>query len=81
MLGIRKPRQMILDLKVEHPPLRAHEIATLCYARTGRRPDAKTIKRIFKAAEPLPARLQRRFPPYHQIPDPAQRRAVVLRLH
>jgi len=81
VLEIRKPRQMILDLKVEHPPLRAHEIATICYARTSRRPDAKTIKRIFKAAEPLPARLQRRFPPYHQIPDPAQRRAIVLRLH
>jgi transposase InsO family protein len=39
------------------------------------------VKRILKAAEPLPARQQRRFPPYHHIPDPAQRRAVVLRLH
>jgi putative transposase len=74
-------RQIIMDLKVEHPPLRVHEIATICYARTGRRSDAKTIKRIRKAAEPLPTRQQLRFPPYHQIPDPAQRRAVVLRLH
>jgi putative transposase len=74
-------RQMIFDLKVEHPPLRIHEIATICYARTGRRPHAETIKRILAAAAPLPARKQRRFPPYHHIPDPAQRRAVVLRLH
>jgi putative transposase len=73
--------QMIVDLKVEHPPLRMHEIATICYARTGRRPPAETVKRILKVAQPLPERQQRRFPPYHQIPDPAQGRAVVLRLH
>ena len=53
--------QLIIDLKVEHPPLRVHEIATICYARTGRRPDAKTIKRIL-AETPLPERTQRRFP-------------------
>jgi putative transposase len=73
--------QMIIDLKVEHPPLRVYEIATICFARTGRRPHSETVKRILKAAQPLPGRQQRRFPPYHQIPDPAQRRAVVLRLH
>ncbi len=47
-------REMIIDLKVEHPPLRVHEIATICYARTGRRPDAKTIKRISR----LPSHFQ-----------------------
>ncbi len=74
-------RQMIIDLKVEHPPLRVYEIATICYARTGRRPHSETIKRVLKETEPLPERQQRRFPSYHQIPDPAQRRAVMLRLH
>jgi putative transposase len=73
-------RQMIIDLKVEHPPLRVHEIATICYARTGRRPDAKTIKHIL-AETPRPERTKRRFPPYHQIPDPAARRAIIVRLH
>jgi len=73
-------RQMIVDLKVEHPPLRVHEIATICYARTSRRPDAKTIKRILSET-PLPERTTRRFPLYHHIPDPAQRRAVIIRLH
>lgn len=73
-------RQLIIDLKIEHPPLRVNEIATICYIRTGRRPDAKTIKRILATAE-LPPRSQRRFPPYHQISDPKERRLAVIRLH
>jgi transposase len=73
-------RQLIRDLKVEHSPLRVHEIATICFVRMGRRPHAETIKRILRDP-PLPERLQRRFPPYHQIADPAQRRIAVLRLH
>ncbi|NJO81882.1 MAG: hypothetical protein HC828_03265 [Blastochloris sp.] len=56
-------KQLILDLKVEHPPLRVHEIGTICYAQTGRRPDAKTIKRVLQAADPLPPRQTRRFAP------------------
>jgi putative transposase len=60
-------KALILDLKAEHPPLRVNEIATICYARTGRRPDDRTIKRVL-AENPLPERTARRFPPYHQIP-------------
>ena len=71
-------RDMIGHLKAEHPPLRVNEIATICYMRTGRRPHADTIKRIL-ATTPLPPP-QRRFAPYAQIPDPAMRRATVIRL-
>ncbi|NJO81878.1 MAG: transposase [Blastochloris sp.] len=70
-------RDMIGHLKAEHPPLRVNEIATICYMRTGRRPHADTIKRIL-ATTPLPTP-QRRFAPYAQIPDPAMRRATVIR--
>lgn len=73
-------KALILDLKAEHPSLRVNEIATICYARTGRRPDDKTIKRVL-AEHPIPERTARRFPLYHQIANPAERRAVILRLH
>jgi hypothetical protein len=73
-------KTLILDLKAEHPPLRVNQSATICYARTGRRPDEKTIKRVL-ADNPLPERTSRRFPLYHQIPNPAERRAVISRLH
>ncbi|MFV9506447.1 MAG: DDE-type integrase/transposase/recombinase [Oscillochloridaceae bacterium umkhey_bin13] len=73
-------RQIIIDLNMEHPPLRVNEIATICSIRTGWRPDAKTIKRIL-ATTVIPPRLQRRFPPYHQISDPKARRLAVIHLH
>jgi len=73
-------RQLIVELKAEHPPLRVHEIQTICYVRTGRRPAAKTVKRVLTTT-PLPFRTTRRFPPYHQIAEPAERRRTVVRLH
>ena len=73
-------RQLIVDLKAEHPPLRVHEIQTICYVRTGRRPHANTVKQVL-ATTPLPFRTTRRFPPYHQIADPLERRRTVVRLH
>ncbi|HEU4328916.1 MAG TPA: helix-turn-helix domain-containing protein [Roseiflexaceae bacterium] len=73
-------RQRIRALKSEHSALRIHEIATICYACTGRRPHALTIKRVLEEA-PIPERRERRFLPYHQIADPTQRRVAILRLH
>jgi hypothetical protein len=48
-----------------------HQIATICYAHTGRRPDQKTIKRVL-ADNPLPERTARRFPLYDQIANPIE---------
>ncbi|MDQ5854580.1 MAG: DDE-type integrase/transposase/recombinase [Chloroflexota bacterium] len=73
-------RDLILALKAEHPPLRTNEIATICYARTGRRPDRKTINRILANILPSPP-AARRFPPFHEVADPARRRAMIIRLH
>jgi len=73
-------RQHILALKAEHPPLRVHEITTICWVRFGHRPSPHTVKRLL-AEGPLPQGQPRRFPPYHQIVDPAEARLAVIRLH
>jgi len=73
-------RQAIIDLKREHPPLNTHEITTICWARFGQRPSSPTVKRIL-AEQPPPPRTTRRFSPYQQITDPAERRLAIIRLH
>lgn len=75
-----KIRAAIIAIKAEYPPLRPHQIATICEVRFGRRPGARTIKRVL-AEEPIPSSVTRRYPPYHQIPDPAERRLAIIRLH
>lgn len=73
-------RQLIVELKAEYGGLRPNEIATICYARTGRRPSPHTVKRVL-AEEPPLLLLKRRFPPFHDMPDPVVRRKAILRLH
>lgn len=67
----------VLALKAEHPPLNAHELATMCFIKHGRRPSIKTIRRVL-AHHPLPQLTTRRFPPFHDNPDPVQRRRAIL---
>ena len=73
-------RHLIVTLKAEHRPLRIHEIGTICYVQTGRRPDSKTIRRVL-AETPFPLHVMRRFPPFHDIPDPVDRRKAIIQLH
>jgi transposase len=73
-------RQLIVDLKAEHPGFRPHEIATICFLRFGRKPSHYTVQRVL-ADGPKPALAARRFPPYGQISDPFERRKVVVLLH
>ncbi len=73
-------RRLVVDLKAEHPALNLSEIARICYARFGRRPDEKTVRRVIEE-EPLPLRMIRRFPPYREIPEARERRAAVVALH
>ena len=47
-------RQLIVDLKAEHPAFRSHEIATICYVRFGRRPSHHTVQRVL-ASGPQPS--------------------------
>jgi DNA-binding NarL/FixJ family response regulator len=73
-------RQAILDAKREQPTLNVHELTTICWARFLHRPSSHTGKRILAEEPPLP-RTHRRFPPYHAIADPIQRRLAIMRLH
>jgi putative transposase len=73
-------RQLIVDLKAEHPGFRPNEMATICFLRFGRRPSSRTIQRVL-ADGPLPSIPARRFPPYAQIAEPFERRKVVIILH
>lgn len=73
-------RQAIIELKAEYPAFRANEIAGICETRFVQRPSPHTVKRILAEApsSPQPAR---RFPPFHEIADPAEARLAVVRLH
>jgi len=73
-------RQLIVDLHAELPPMSWREIAEVCYIRYGRRPDHKNVKRIATATPP-PFLQARRYQLWHLIPDPAERKLAVIRLH
>src|SRR5215211_3250112 len=73
-------RRLVVDLKAEYPPFNPNEIANAIYVRFGRRPARKTVKRVL-AEEPAPLRFVRRFPPYHEMGEPAERRRAVVVLH
>ena len=73
-------RQTLIDLMMECPTLRPHELATICYVRCGRRPSARTIQRVL-ATGPPPTRLDRRYPLFSEMADAAERRLAIIRLH
>lgn len=73
-------RQLIVNLKAEHPGFRPHELATICFLRFERRPSDHTVKRVLAdgGTATVPGR---RYPPYAQIADPYQRRRAIVDLH
>jgi len=73
-------RQLMVDLKAEHPDFTPHEIATICFLHFERRPSDHTVKRVL-ADGPEPTVTGRRYPPYAQIADPYQRRRAIVDLH
>jgi len=73
-------RRLIVDLRAEYPGFNPNEIANACYVRFGRRPARKSVKRVL-AEEPTPLRFVRRFAPYHEVEEPAERRRAVVALH
>jgi putative transposase len=73
-------RRLIVDLKAEHPPMGLGELANICYVHSGRKPSKHGIKRVLRE-EPVPLRLVRRFPPYHEISEARERRMAIVRLH
>src|SRR5437870_4930331 len=73
-------RQRIVDLHAEHPSMSWHEIAEICYIRYGRRPAHHSVKHIATSGPPSTLSA-RRYQPWHQIADPAERKLAVIRLH
>jgi transposase len=73
-------QRLILDLKTEHPPIRDNEIATICYARFGKRPHGRSVRRVLEST-PAAIRMFRRFKPYHEIEDVTERRLAIVTLH
>ncbi|HVB26179.1 MAG TPA: helix-turn-helix domain-containing protein [Ktedonobacteraceae bacterium] len=72
--------QLIVDLHAELPTMSWREIAEVCYIRYARRPDHKSVKHIATATPPR-KREARRYQPWHLIPDPAERKLAIVRLH
>ncbi|MBO0793229.1 MAG: transposase [Ktedonobacteraceae bacterium] len=73
-------RQLVIDLHAELPTMSWREIAEICYIRYGRKPSHHSVKHI-ATSSPQPSLLARRYQPWHQIPDPAERKLAAIRLH
>ncbi len=73
-------RRLIVDLKVQHPPLGLGEIAVICYVQFGRKPSKNTVKAVLRG-EPAPLFAKRHFPPYHEMSEGGERRGAVVKLH
>lgn len=73
-------RQLIVDLHAEVPTMSWREIAEVCSIRYGRKPDHKSVKHI-ATSNPQPSLSARRYQPWHQISDPAERKLAAVRLH
>src|SRR6266550_8828583 len=73
-------RQLIVDLHAELPTMSWREIAEICYIRYGRKPSHHSIKHIATSG-PRPSLSARRYQPWHLLPDPAERKLAVIRLH
>jgi transposase len=73
-------RQLVVDLHAEAPFMSWREIAEICYIRYGRRPSHHSVKHIATSSS-RPSLSARRYQPWHQIPDPAERKLAAIRLH
>src|SRR2546423_2477887 len=73
-------RQLISDLHAELPTMSWREIAEVCYICYGRKPSHNSVKHVI-ATGPPPSLHARRYQPWHLIPNPAERKLAVIRLH
>ncbi len=72
-------RRLILDLKAEYPAFNLNEIANVVHACFGRKPDVRSVARVLDE-EPLPLKIVRNYPPYHEAEDPREGRAAIVEL-
>ena len=72
-------RRLIVDLKAEYPRFNLNEIANVVRAAFGRKPDVRSVGRVLEE-EPLPLKMVKRYPPYHEAGDVREARAAVVAL-
>ena len=72
-------RRLVVDLKAEYPAFSLNEIANVVRAAFGRKPDVRSVGRVLEE-EPLPLKMVRRYPPYHDTGDAREARAAVVAL-
>jgi putative transposase len=73
-------RRLIVEVKAEYPRLNLNEIANIVYVCFGRRPDPRSVRRVLEE-EPIPLKILKRFAPYHETPEPTERRKAIVKLH
>jgi len=72
-------RRFIVDLKAEYSAFNTNEIANIVCACFGRKPAVRSVKRVLDE-EPLPLKIVRNYPPYHEMGGPPERRAAIVEL-
>lgn len=72
-------RRLIVDLKVQHPPMSLGQIAQICYVQFEHEPAKDTVKAVLQD-EPAPLFSDRHYRPYHLMAG-RERRLAVVRLH
>jgi len=72
-------RRLVLDLRAEYPAFNLNEIANVVRAVFGRKPDVRSVKRVLDE-EPLPLKILRNYPPYHETEDVRDARATIVEL-
>ncbi len=72
-------RRLIVDLKAEYPAFNLNEFANVVRACFGRKPDVRSVERVL-SEEPLPLKILRNYPPYHESEDPRESREAVVAL-
>jgi hypothetical protein len=72
-------RRLIVDLKAEYPAFNLNEIANVVRAAFGRKPDVRSVERVL-SEEPLPLKILRNYPLYHESEDPRESREAVVAL-
>jgi transposase len=72
-------RRLVVDLKAEYPAFGLNEIANIVHACFDRRPDYRSVARVLEE-EPVPLKIVRNYPPYHEARGVREARAAIVEL-
>jgi transposase len=72
-------RRLVVDLNAEYPAFNLSEIANVVGAAFGRKPDVRSVARVLEE-EPVPLKIVRNYPTYHEAEDAREARASIVEL-